>query len=229
MASDRRCSVFLVVPNDIFRSGCRALFTADPGFEVVGDAATILDLPQGEAAASIDVIVLDASPFEVEADRPDTSPVHVLRAAAPAASILVITDHADGDFTLRVIEAGAQALLLKPELSGPSLIEVARLIATADPSVVDTGLLLELLRRPDPVIYQHPGPAIQLTNRESEILNLLADGLSDQEIARVLGVARTTIHSHISALSRKLPATNRVQLGIMALRLGLLDLAVERP
>lgn len=166
----------------------------------------------------VDVVVLDAD----LAGKPSVAPILATGALAPQAAIVLLTDHTDPDYVRDATEAGARAILVKARLSGQYLLEVAKLVATSAASVIERALLLNLARRPARAELARFNPNVLLTQRETEILRLLADGLSDQEIARVLGVARTTIHSHISSLLRKVPATNRVQLGLFAARAGVL-------
>jgi two-component system nitrate/nitrite response regulator NarL len=217
---DRRCSVFLVDPNDIFRSGCRALFASDARFVVAGEASTVDELRPEMLSSGVDVILLDP---DLDG-HPALSGVRTVASLAPLASILLLLDHADTDFVRLALEAGVRGVLLKARLSGMLVLKIAMVLTTARSSVIDTTLLLDLIRGPAPTpIRVERAPDLFLTRREAQVLDLLASGLSDREIARELGVARTTVHSHISSLFRKLPATNRVQLGILAARSGLLN------
>ncbi|MGE0135485.1 MAG: DNA-binding response regulator [Dehalococcoidia bacterium] len=213
MTVARRLAVLIIDPNEIFRSGCRASFQTDSRFAVVADLPSAGTLATARLKADIDLAIVDP-----ETDGgPDLDQLAMVRAALPSAALLLLTTQPDREFILRAADAGARAILVKTHLSSPFLLSAAHLIARSHASVLDQGLLLDLLNG-----KSRHAHAPALTHREAEVLQLLARGLTDQQIARALGIARTTVHSHVGALLRKTAAANRVQLGIIASRQGLL-------
>ncbi|MGE0229834.1 MAG: DNA-binding response regulator [Dehalococcoidia bacterium] len=213
MTVARRLAVLIIDPNEIFRSGCRASFQTDARFTVVADLPSADTLGATRLKADIDIAIVDSD----TGGDPDLAQLRAVRAAHPGAALLLLTSHPERELLLRAADAGAQAILVKTRLSGPFLLNAAHLVARSRASILDQGLLLDLLNGKPRQLH-----SAVLTHRESEVLQLLARGLTDQEIGRALGVARTTVHSHVGALLRKTAAANRVQLGIIASRQGLL-------
>jgi DNA-binding NarL/FixJ family response regulator len=223
--------VRLLVVDDhpVVRQGLRTFLETRPDFEVVGEAA------DGEAAIAAaarlrpDVILMDLVMPGVDG----LEAIGRIRAAEPAARILVLTSFASADQVLPALRAGAAGYLLKD--AAPAEVEAAiravhRGEGLLDPAVTAT-VLAEVAHpgtapagpagradRPSP--EADPGFA-SLTPREREVLGLLGRGLSNAAIARELFVAEKTVKTHVSSILAKLRLADRTQAALYAARLGL--------
>jgi DNA-binding NarL/FixJ family response regulator len=208
--------VFIVDDHSFFRSGLRSLL-AEQGFEIVGEA------PNGEAALPLierrrpDVVVMDLN-------MPGMSGVEATRCVceqSPAPTVLVVTvSTAQGD-VIDALEAGAAGYLLKDAPSD----ELARGIWAAldGDTPLSPRVARILVERARVRSGGAPGrePA-SLSERELEVLRLLADGMDNGEIAARLYLSPATVKHHVSRIFAKLGVANRVQAAIEAVRSGLI-------
>jgi len=223
--------VRLLVVDDhpVVRQGLRTFLETRPDFEVVGEAA------DGEAAIAQaarlrpDVILMDLVMPGVDG----LEAIGRIRAAEPAARILVLTSFASADQVLPALRAGAAGYLLKD--AAPAEVEAAiravhRGEGLLDPAVTAT-VLAEVAHpgtapaTPGPADRPSPDAAdpgfASLTPREREVLGLLGRGLSNAAIARELFVAEKTVKTHVSSILAKLRLADRTQAALYAARLGL--------
>ena len=214
----RAVRVLLVDDHHLFRAGMRGLLE-EYGVDVVGEADS------GEAALPLvarrrpDVVVMDLN-------MPGMSGVETIRrltAAAASARVLVVTVSIAEDDVLEAVEAGAIGYLLKDAATE----EIVRAISAAADgesvlSPVIARQLLERAKRPD--VAQQSAARLRgvLSERELEVLRLVAEGKENSEIAAELFISSTTVKNHVSAILGKLDASNRVQAAIKAVRSGLL-------
>jgi DNA-binding NarL/FixJ family response regulator len=215
---EARPSVLVVDDHSFFRAGLRSVL-AEHGFDVVGDAAS------GDAALPLierrrpNVVVMDLA-------MPGMSGIEATREIArrfPDVAVVVVTVSAAEADVLDALEAGAAGYLVKD--SEPSAI--VRAVETAMSG--DTSLSPRIAKLVLQRARAAPGGAAAatlvaeaLTDRELEVLRLLADGLDNREIARLLFVSPTTVKRHVSSIVSKLGVSNRVQAAILAVRAGLL-------
>ncbi len=203
--------VLLVDDHDLIRQGLRRAFEREPGFSVVGEAASVAEALRLAAQLSPDVVVMDVR-------LPDGSGLdgtRRLRSQYPSLGIVVLTMYAGDDQLFGALEAGASAFVPK-DAPADEVVAAAR-HAVASPGAFSAADLAEAMRRR----LSPSGP--QLSNRESEVLKLLADGLAVAAIAKKLYVSESTAKTHISRLYEKLGAANRAQALMTAIRLGLLN------
>jgi two-component system, NarL family, response regulator LiaR len=211
--------VMLVDDHAVVRKGLRALFDREPGVEVVGEAASGEDAVRSVDRLRPDVILMDL-------EMPGIGGLEATREISerfPQARIVVLTSHAAEEDVFPALKAGALGYLLKH--SAPE--DVLRAIRRAHegetvlhPSIARM-VLQELHRPPQP---RQPPTAEPLSEREMEVLRLLARGMSNQDIADSLVVGEATVRSHVSAILRKLQLANRTQAALYALREGLASL-----
>jgi NarL family two-component system response regulator LiaR len=212
----RPIRVLLVDDHVVVRKGLRALLDRDPGIEVTGEAEDGEQALQTLARLRPDVILMDL-------EMPGMGGIEATRQIAqehPNARIVVLTSHAAEHDVLPALKAGALGYVLKH--SAPE--DVLHAIRQAhlgepvlDPSVA--RLLLQELHRP--AAAKQPRTPDPLSERELEVLRLIARGLSNQEIADRLVVGEATVRSHVSAILRKLQLASRTQAALYALREGL--------
>ncbi len=213
----RPIRVLIVDDHTIVRKGIGALLATEPNIEVVGEAGD----GQGAIAQALDlqpdVILMDLvmpGLDGIEATRRIT-------ARQPQARILVLTSFAADDKVFPAIKAGALGYLLKD--SGPDdLVRAIHQVHRGEPSLepaIASRLLYELAHPPSQELTRDP-----LTEREVEVLRLVAQGCSNREIADQLVVAELTVRTHVSNILGKLHLASRTQAALYALREGLASL-----
>ena len=202
-----RIRVFLVDDHEVVRRGLRDLLELEDGIEVVGDAGTAGMALAGIATTTPDVAVLDVR-------LPDGSGVEVCREARsrdPRLACLMLTSFGDDEALFDSIMAGAAGYLLK-DIKGPDLVDAIRRVAAGDslldPSV--TGKVLERLRRGD---EEDPRLAA-LSEQERRILSLIAEGLTNRQIAERVHLAEKTVKNYVSNLLAKLGMQRRTEAAV---------------
>ncbi|HZA74456.1 MAG TPA: response regulator transcription factor [Propionibacteriaceae bacterium] len=205
--------VFLLDDHEIVRRGLVDLLSSTTDLVVVGEAATAGEALRRIPAARPDVAVLDAR-------LPDGNGIDVcrdIRSAHPEIRCVILTSYDDDEALFAAVMAGAAGYLLK-QIAGNSLLDAVRAVAAGrslmDPAV--TGKLLERLRHP-----AQPDPRIsELTPREREILDLIAEGLSNKEIGARLFLAEKTVKNYVSSLLAKLNMQRRTQAAVFGADIG---------
>jgi DNA-binding NarL/FixJ family response regulator len=210
--------VLLCDDQALVRSGFRMILEARPGLEVVGEAEDGLQAVELAVRSEPDVILMDVR-------MPNLDGVEATRrivAAGSGARVIVLTTYDLDEYVYDAIRAGASAFLLK-DVRPAQLVEAIRIVAAGDallaPSV--TRRLLDRFARSLPGRAPAPAALSSLTEREVEVLRLLASGLSNAELAEHLFVSEATVKSHISSILRKLGVRDRVQAVILAYEAGL--------
>ena len=209
--------VLVVDDQVIVREGICLLLSQVEGIEVVGEAGNGQQAVALAAALEPDVILMDLvmpGMDGIEATRQIT-------AAREDARVLVLTSYSGDDKVIPSIEAGARGFLLK-DSSPADLIRAIRHVhegrSSLDPTIA-TQVLLEL-KRP---VKRPPSPD-PLTERELEVLRLVATGLSNADIAEQLVITEATVRSHMSNILSKLHLANRVQATLYAVQEGIISL-----
>jgi RNA polymerase sigma factor (sigma-70 family) len=213
-------SIRVLIADDqaLVRSGFRMILDARPDLEVVGEA---------EDGAQAVALALEREPDVVLMDvrMPNLDGIEATRSIVESGSgarVLVLTTFDVDEYVHAAIRAGASGFLLK-DARPDDLAEGIRLVANGDallaPSV--TRRLLERFAESEPASPGADEALASLTDREREILRLLANGLSNAEIAAQLVVSETTVKSHVSSVLRKLGVRDRVQAVIAAFDAGL--------
>jgi NarL family two-component system response regulator LiaR len=209
----------ILIADDHFvvRKGLRALFDAKPGFEVVAEAE---DGAQAVAVARSerpDVILMDLVMPRLNG----IEAIQAIKDEDPEARILVLTSFSDDDNVFAAIKSGALGYLLKdsePEELLQAIDAVFRGEASLHPTIA-LKLMRELNAPPEQPPTEDP-----LTLRETAVLRLIAQGLSNQEIAEQLVISERTVGTHVSNILGKLHLANRTQAALFALREGLASL-----
>lgn len=209
-------TVLLVDDHELVRHGLRAAFDREESFRVVGEAATVATARERIAALRPQVAILDVN-------LPDGSGLELareLRRAHPTMGIVVLTMYSTDGQLFIALEAGASAFVAK-DAPASDVISAARHAATSPTAFTAADLAAAMRRRLNP-----SGP--QLSRREKEVLDLLAEGLGVAAIARRLYISESTAKTHISKLYEKLGAGNRAQALMTAMRLGLVGAGAQR-
>jgi len=201
--------VLIVDDHPVFRDGLAGLLATLPEVEIVGMAGTAEEALAAVSQAAPDVVLMDINlpgASGVEATRQTTQ-------VAPATAVLVISMVDDDDSVFAAMAAGARGYVLK----GASAAEITAALRTvaAGGAVFGAGVASRLLARtpPQPSVPARPD---DLTTREREVLDLLADGASNRQIARSLGLSLKTVQNHVSRILDKLQAADRTQAAFRA-------------
>jgi DNA-binding NarL/FixJ family response regulator len=205
--------VFLLDDHEVVRRGVRDLLEAEGDLVVVGEAGTAEEARQRIPATSPDVAVLDVR-------LPDGTGVEVcrdVRSANPDLACIMLTSFADDEALFEAIMAGAAGYVLK-QVSGSNLVDAVRQVAEGksllDPTV--TSRVLERLRKGPDEDERLKG----ITEQEKRILNLLADGKTNRQIADEMFLAEKTIKNYVSNLLSKMGMSRRTEAAVYAARLA---------
>lgn len=215
MPTTDQLRVFLVDDHELVRRGFASLLREDGGFEVVGEAANAQDALSGVERTHPQVAVLDVR-------LPDGDGVELcreIRSQHPDTRCLVLTAFDDDEALFSAIMAGASGYVLK-DSGGDELIDAVRTVAEGrsmlDPAV--TTQVLERLRN-GPEEDAEDERLARLTPQERRILSLIADGLTNREIAAQIFLAEATVKNYVSSLLAKLGMQGRTQAAIFATEL----------
>jgi DNA-binding NarL/FixJ family response regulator len=202
--------LLIVDDHPIVRDGLRGVFTGDPGFEVVGEAANGVEALARVGHTPPDVVLMDLRMPEMGG----VEAIRRLRAEAPGVRVLVLTTYDTDSDVLPAVEAGATGYLLK-DAPRDELLRAVRAAAKGESvlSPAVAGRLMSQVRRP----VQET-----LSNRELDVLRLIADGATNREAAARLFVSEATIKTHLLHVYEKLGVRDRAAAVGEAYKRGLL-------
>jgi DNA-binding NarL/FixJ family response regulator len=216
---DRPLRVVLADDQDLVRAGFRVILSSDDGIEVVGEAGDGWEAVEVATRERADVVLMDVQMPKLdglEATRRLLGPA----GADHPTKVIILTTFDREDYLFEALRAGASGFLLK-NASPEDLIESVRIVARGD-----ALLSPEVTRR---VIARFSAPAVtgptrrpsELTDREFEVLSLLAKGASNAEIARQLVLGETTVKTHVSRILTKLNLRDRTHAVVFAYENGI--------
>jgi len=208
--------ILIADDHTLVRAGMCALLDSEPGMEVVGEAADGVEAVQRAEALDPDVILLDL----VMPRKDGIEAIFEICDADPASRILVLTSYTDDEKVFPAIKAGALGYLLK-DSEPQELLQAIRSVYAGEPSLAPTiarKLMRELQQPPDLPPAENP-----LSEREVQVLRLVAQGLSNRDISDRLVVSERTVRAHVSNILNKLHLANRTQAALYAIREGLSD------
>ncbi len=214
----------VIVADDhaIVRDGISSLLSTEPDIEVVAEATNGKEADELVERYHPDIVLMDLMMPEMDG----VEATRAIRASATDTQVLVLTSFAAEDRLLPALRAGAQGYLLKQsgadELIG-AILQVHSGGSSLDPAV--TGMVLQELARES----KPRGPTEALTDRELEVLRLIAKGMSNQQIADSLVISDATVRNHVSSILGKLQVESRTQAALYALREGLATLEDSEP
>ncbi len=213
--------VLLVDDQPLLRTGFRMILSAEPDLTIVGEAADGASGVEATRRLQPDVVLMDIR-------MPGMDGIAATRAlAGPGvenpAKVLILTTFGLDEYVVEALRAGASGFLLK-DAPPEDLVDAIRIVAAGEallaPSV--TRRLLDRVASRLPPATENAIPALsELTDREMEVLKLIARGLSNAEIAEKLVVSETTVKTHVSRVLAKLEIRDRVQAVILAYETGL--------
>jgi len=212
-----RIRVLIADDHAILRKGIRALLSTEPDMEVVGEASDGMETVAQARALHPDVILMDLVMPKMDG----IEATRQIAAAQPGVRILVLTSFAADDKIFPAIKAGALGYILKD--SGPvELVQAIHQVHRGQPSL-EPAIALKVLHEISHPPQQRPSPD-PLSERELEVLRLLAQGKSNREIADQLVITELTVRTHVSNILGKLHLASRTQAALWALKEGLASL-----
>jgi len=201
--------VLIVDDHAVVRQGLRIFLDMEPDFVIVGEAADGAAAVQLARQLRPDVVLMDLLLPVMDGV---TATGHIRR-ELPDTEVIALTSVLENNSVFRAIQAGAIGYLLK-DTEAPRLREAIK--AAADGKVQLSPEAATVLLRE----VRTPSSSEHLTERETEVLQLLADGRSNKEIARQLQIAETTVKSHVKSIMQKLDVASRTQAALYAVRAG---------
>ena len=209
--------VLLADDHDLFRQGVRRLLEGVSDLEVIGEGRTGEETVRLVEDLIPDIVLLDIT-------MPGLSGIdaaRLIKTASPRTGVIMLTVHADEEFLFEAIKAGAMGYLLK-DASPDDLVRAIRLIYGGEgllaPSMA-AKVMREFARTRE--AKELAGVLNPLTVREIEILQHVAEGLANKEIAHKLSISERTVKNHLSNIMEKLHVNSRTQAAVYALRSGL--------
>ena len=209
--------VFIVDDHPIVRRGIKDLLETEPGIEVLGEATNGQEAISGIATAQPDLILMDLVMPEMDG----IEATRQIKARWPEVRVLVLTSFASDEKVFPAIKAGALGYLIKD--TGPNeLVRAIRQVHAGQ--VILHPLIAQKLLTEVSTPSEAPPTPEPITEREMDVLKLIARGLSNQEIAETLVISVATVYTHVSNILGKLHLASRTQAALYALRAGLVSL-----
>ncbi len=209
--------VLMADDHGIVREGMRAFIETQPDMELVAEAADGVEAVELAHELRPDVILMDI----VMPRKGGLEAIREIKQNEPNARILVITSFSDDDKVFPAIKAGALGYLLK-DAPPRELLRAIRDVHKGQVSLHPSVALKVIQELNQP--HELPPTESPLTEREGEVLQLIARGLTNQEIAQRLVISERTVGTHVGNILGKLHLANRTQAALYALREGLVDL-----
>jgi DNA-binding NarL/FixJ family response regulator len=216
--------VLLVDDDDLMRAGLRAVLSSDEGVEVVGEIGGGRGAVAGVREFRPDVVLMDIRMPDLDG----IAATGEVLSASPEAKIVILTTFEDDEYIFGALAAGASGFLLKrtrPEELIAAIHTVAAGDALLSPSI--TRKVIDRASSRPPVNAAAAARLDQLTPREREVLELLARGMSNAEIAEALVIEETTVKTHVKRVLAKLRLRDRVQAVIFAYESGMTRPGIE--
>lgn len=210
--------ILIAEDHALVRKGLLALLSAKPEIQVVGEAVDGHEAVSMAKLSSPDIILMD---LEMP-NRDGISAIREIKQKSPQCKILVITSYVEEERVIAAIRAGADGYLLKttvPDDLVRAIYDIMQNRRPLDPAITDT--VIRELDKPIQAVQEWPD---DLTDREVDIIRLVAKGYSNAQIAAEISLSDRTVSTHMGRILAKLALENRTQVALYALRKGLADL-----
>jgi two-component system, NarL family, response regulator LiaR len=213
--------ILLCDDHAMFRQGLRSILETEEGFRVIGEASSGREAVRYALETRPDVILMDIQMPEMDG----VAAAKEILAEQEGARIIILTMYRQDTYVFEAIKVGARGYLLK-DADASDLIDAIRRVADGE-TLLNAELAASILSEFHKVkeLPEHPEHRLsELTEREAELLRLLAQGASNQEIADALEVSEKTVRNRLSEIFAKLRLNNRTQAALYALRQGIATL-----
>ncbi len=210
----------LVIADDheLARAGLRTMLIGQHGIELVGEAKNGRDALELCRRLQPDLALIDVRMPDIDG----LATCRSIRQEVPATNVILVTMHENPYYLLDALRAGASAYVLK-DLTQRELLATIRRVLRGE-SVLDPDIVVRVLgHMADDTLRQAHLSAVHLSPREREVLQLLAQGLTNREIARTLTVSASTIKIHVEHILAKLGVSDRTQAAVRSIELGLIQ------
>jgi NarL family two-component system response regulator LiaR len=211
-----RVSVLVVDDQPVVRQGVRAFLATQPDLAVVGAAGSGEEALRLVAEHAPDVVLVDL----VMPGMDGVETTRRLRQLSPRTQVLVLTSYDQDEHIFPAIRAGALSYLLK-EIGPEELADAIRRAARGE-AVLHPRVAARVVQELHGTRKDQPNPFVDLSERELEVLRLIAGGLTNEEIAERLVISEKTVKSHVSNILAKLHVADRTQAAIYAWREGIM-------
>lgn len=210
--------ILLVDDHELVRQGIAAMLNGANELQVVGEAKTGREALEVARRELPDVVLMDVR-------MPDMDGLEAtkrIKEERPRTAVIMLTMHDNPTYLRDAVRAGAAGYLLK-DVSKDELVDAVKQVATGG-AFIESQMLKGMLSEMKPTVSTGSGgTAKNLTKREREILALVAEGMSNREIAEKLVLSPETVKSHVAAILEKLNVSDRTQAAIYAVRNGLVE------
>ena len=218
--NDESVRVLVVDDQELFRRGLTMLLSVEEGIDVVGEAGDGIEGTELAASAAPDVVLLDVRMPK----RTGIEACKAIKEAVPSAKIIMLTVSDEEADLYEAVKSGASGYLLK-DSSIEEVAQAIRVVADGQ-SLISPSMAIKLIdefkqmSRPE----RETGPALRLTERELDVLRLVAQGHSNKEIAARLFISENTVKNHVRNMLEKLQLHSRMEAVMYAVRENLLEL-----
>jgi two-component system, NarL family, response regulator LiaR len=222
--NSERITIFIIDDHDVVRKGLRFYLSARPEIEIVGEAGDARTAVAGVAELVPDVVLMDLvlplQPHAPPSDQGGVQATRQIRQVSPRSQVVVLTSYAQDELIFAAIKAGALSYLLK-DADAATVLDAIQ--AAGRGEVVLHPRIARRLMAEVSAPAKSRDPAAELTPRELEVLQLIAQGRTNAEIAAELFITERTVKAHVSNLLGKLHLSDRTQVAVYAWREGLVD------
>jgi NarL family two-component system response regulator LiaR len=209
-------TVLIVDDHALVRSGIRGYLETQPDLQVVGEAASGAEAVRAAADLVPDVVLMDLLMPEMDG----VEATRRLCQVSPHSQVVVLTSYHDDEHVFPAIKAGARSYLLKD--IGPAELADAVRAAARGETVIHPRVAARLMQELRQGKGEGANPFAELSEREREVLRLIAEGLSNADIAARLVVSEKTVKGHVSNILSKLHLADRTQAAVFAWRQGIM-------
>jgi NarL family two-component system response regulator LiaR len=232
-----RARLVLADDHGLVRQGMMAMLANEPDLEVIGEAENGREALELCRHHHPDLVLMDVRMPEMDG----LTATRALKEECPETSVLMVTSHEDPEYLFEAIRVGAAGYVLK-EATKHELLAAVRRVLEGESSLdqeLATSLLQRLAGQTDPAAGRSPAPSQgaeekrqgslpelpteQLASREVEVLRLVAEGLTNRQIAQAMLVSRSTVKTYVQRIIHKLGVSDRTQAAVRAVELGLLS------
>lgn len=219
-----KISVLIVDDHTVVRKGIQMILSTEPGIQVVGEARDGQEAFEKAVELQPDVILMDLAMPRVDG----IDAIARIKRHFPQIKIIVLTTFTDKEKMTAAMQAGADGYQLK-EVEGDSLLQALQSVQRGEMPIHPRVTAHLVYNRPEEASPTSDLPIRNLTDREKEVLQHVANGESNREIALQLNLSNGTIKVHVSNILSKLDVTSRTEAAVLATKIGLISLSEHRP